>query len=244
MSKKRHSQRPIPSLIIDTVSGSYAEAYRSLRTNVAFAELGSRVRTIVITSPNPRDGKTTVSSNLAIACAQSGKRVVLIDADLRRPLQHRIFQVSNELGLVYSLSSDSGLNGNLVQTQVPNLTLLTSGPVPANPTELLGSETMRSTLAKLKEHFDIIILDSPPILADADTSVLVRMVDGVLLVLHAGKTPRAAAELAVKQLRKASANILGVILNNIDFDREGYYYQYYYSYYDKEYASDKPVWAE
>jgi succinoglycan biosynthesis transport protein ExoP len=211
------------------------EAYRTLRTNLQFSSLDRPLRSLVVTSAVATEGKTTTASNLAVVMAQAGKRVVLVDADLRRPSAHKLFGLPNGTGLTIALVEDpSALNGILQGTDVENLRVLSAGPVPPNPQELLGSQRMEELLHKLEEVADIVILDTPPTLVVADANVLAARADGVLLVVNTGHTRRAAVQRAAEGLRQVGANLLGGVLNMVDTGagRSSYYYDsYYYSRY-------------
>lgn len=204
-----------------------AEAYRTLRTNIQFSSLEKPVRTLLLTSPRPGENKSEAAANLAVAFAQMGSRVILVDADLRRPALHSIFVASNDEGLTTALLSASGgsiLGGKgkgygggelpLLTTSVPNLRLLTSGPLPPNPAELLGSSLMRDLIERLRDEADYVLFDAPPVLAVTDAAVLAAKLDGAVLVLKAGKTTREDAREAKEQFEKVHANLLGTVLNN------------------------------
>ncbi len=210
-----------------------AESYRALRTNVQFSNVDTPTKAILVTSANPTEGKSTTAANLAAAMAQGGLRVVLVDGDMRRPSQHQIFEVTNDYGLTNALLQDGAeLNGSLQQTKIENLFLLPTGPIPPNPSELLGSQRMRRLITALKEQFDAVIIDSPPVLAVTDPAVLAPQADGVILVVGAGETRRGAAQRAVTHLTQVGARFLGVALNKISRGGRGYGYYYYYYYYD------------
>jgi succinoglycan biosynthesis transport protein ExoP len=209
-----------------------SEAYRVLRTNLQFSSLDEPVRTLLITSPNPVEGKSTTVANLGVVMAQTGKSVIVVDADLRRPVLHRIFGVENEQGLTDALlSAEPSLDGHLQPTGVDNLRLLTTGPLPPNPSELLGSQRMATLVERLKEEADVVLFDSPPSLAVTDASVLATQTDGVLIVADAGRTRRTLAKESVARFQQVGANLLGVVLNRLRVGRSGYYYYYYYYYY-------------
>jgi capsular exopolysaccharide synthesis family protein len=207
-----------------------AEAFRSLRTNLEFAAVEKPLRSVLVTSVGSGEGKTTTATNLAIAMAQGGKRVVLLDADLRRPRIHRFFNLSNRVGLSEVFRDHVKLEDALQQTIVGGLSVITSGSIPPNPAELLGSEKMTNILDQLLAATDVVIIDSPPFLV-ADASVLAAKVDGVLLVIQPGKTNANAAMAMQEQLQRGSARIVGVTLNRIPRRRAYYYggYRYYYS---------------
>lgn len=206
-----------------------SEAYRVLRTNLQFSSLDTPLRTLLVTSPNPVEGKSTTAANLAVVISQAGKSVILVDSDLRRPVLHRIFGLSNEQGLTDVLLDHSqSLDGRVQETGVENLRLVTTGPLPPNPSELLGSQRMGGLIERLKEEADVVIFDSPPALAVTDASVLGTQTDGVLLIADVGQTRRKLATQAVERFQQVGANLLGVVLNRLKPGRGGYYYYYYY----------------
>ena len=208
-----------------------AEAYRSLRTNIAFARAQSRARTLVLTSPGPADGKSTTVANLAITFAQQGQRTLLIDGDLRRAVLDKTFSVPRTPGLTEVIVGVSPLAAAVHQTTVENLFVMGSGQLPPNPSELLGSDRMREVLAEARGTFDVVLFDSPPLLAVTDAAVLSTMVDGVILVVRVGSTSREAVRRAAAHLRTVHSRILGAVLNDIDVSRGGYYGGYGYYYY-------------
>ena len=205
-----------------------SEAYRSLRTNLQFSSLDRPLRTLIVTSPSPTEGKSTTLANLGVVMAQAGRRVILVDSDLRRPVLHRIFGLENERGLTDVLLDDElSLDGHLKPTGVESLWLLNTGPLPPNPSELLGSARMSALVKRLKEEADVVLFDSPPVLAVTDASVLGAWADGVLLVTDAGQTRRSLAKEAAERLRQVGANLVGATLNRLRPGRGGYYYHYY-----------------
>lgn len=202
-----------------------AEAYRTLRTNLEFSNLDKSLRALVVTSASSEEGKSTTLANLAVTIAQSGKRVILVDADLRRPTQHQIFDLKNNAGLTDIVRDESLLaNPPLQETSVPNLHVLTSGQTPPNPAEILGSKRMSEIIAALLERADMVLLDAPPLLAVTDAAVLSSKVDGVLLVVSAGKTKRENARKAQAQLEKINARVIGAVLNNVKAESGAQYY--------------------
>ena len=208
-----------------------AEAYRVLRTNLQFVGVGKPLRTLMITSPEPSEGKSTTAGNLAAALAHAGKQVILVDADLHRPLQHRLFALPNNQGLTTALlDGDAGLANLLQATAIPGLSVLTTGPLPPNPAELLGSARMHELIDALAARCDMLIFDTPPVMALADAAVLGSQVDGVLMVLAAGQTRREMAHRAVAALQQANARVVGALLNRVPTNAGGYYYYYYRSY--------------
>ena len=214
-----------------------AEAYRSLRTNLAFARTQQTTQAIVVASPGPADGKSTTAANLAITFAQQGQRTLLIDADLRRAVLDKTFDVPRSPGLTEVIIGDATLDAATHETQVPNLFLVASGTFPPNPSELLGSARMQAVLKEAKGRFDIVLLDSPPLLAVTDGAVLSTLVDGTVLVVRTGATKRDAVRRALGHVRAVHGRLLGAVLNDVDI-RSGAYYggygHYYYSYYGSE----------
>ncbi len=195
-----------------------AEAYRTLRTNVQFAGGEPAVRTILITSAGPDEGKSPAAANLAITLAQADHSVILVDSDLRRPVQHRLFGLQSQPGLADMLAGPGPDAAPLQATAVPKLSLLASGPLPPNPAELLGSARMGQVLPTLRELADYVVIDSPPTVLVTDAAVLATQVDGVLLVLSLGKVKRELARKAKTLLENVSARILGVVLSNAPYD--------------------------
>ena len=202
-----------------------SEAYRTLRTSIQFLGLDRDLKTIMITSAGPNEGKSTTLANLAVTFAEAGREVIAVDCDLRRPSLHRLFDVPNDRGLSKAISDDAPLEDVLLSTSIPHLRVLPSGLVPPNPSEVLGSQRMNRIIEGLRALADIILFDAPPTIAVTDAAVLGVKVDGVLLVVSAGKTKRDHAVKAKGLLEKVNAKVLGVVLNNVKFD--GSLYQYY-----------------
>jgi len=203
-----------------------AEAYRILRTNIQFSSLDKPLRTLLVTSASPEEGKSTTLANLAVTFAQAGNEVVVVDSDLRRPSLHKLFDLPNERGLTTFILEDPDREPPVQATEVERLRVLTSGPLPHNPSELLGSQRMERAIAALRERADLVLFDCPPVVAVADAAVLGRRLDGCLLVVSVGKTRRDHALRAKRLLDKASVNVLGAVLNNARFDPSLYrYYQ-------------------
>lgn len=190
-----------------------SEAYRTLRTNLSFYSLDDPLQTLVVTSPAPDEGKSTTIANLAVTIAQGGRRTILVDCDLRRPSLHDYFSLQNDVGLTTTVL-DEAADLRLQDTGVENLSLLSSGPKPPNPADLLGSRHIDRVLDLLKEQADMVLLDAPPVLGVTDAAVLGAKADGVLLVVSAGKTRRDHAERARDLLEKARVRIVGVALTN------------------------------
>lgn len=227
-------------LITEMDRSPNAEAYRMLRTNIRFASVDKELHVAVITSPGPGEGKSTTAANLAIVMAQAGKKTVLIDADLRRPVQHKIFKTSNRAGLTTALiERDDEVEQYLIDTEIEGLRLLPAGPIPPNPSELLGSHRMQKVLDELMQVADFVLVDSAPVLAVSDTSLLAGAVDGVLLVLRANITSIEGAKRAIGQLESVQAHLLGTVLNDVQASKDGYYYYYYNNYYAQPDRNDR-----
>jgi non-specific protein-tyrosine kinase len=201
-----------------------SEAYRTLRTNLSFYSLDNPIRTLVVTSPAVGEGKSTTVANLAVTLAQSGRRTILVDCDLRRPSLHELFDLNSAPGLT-NLVLDEVDRPPLQETAVDNLWLLASGPQPPNPADMLGTRKVDQVVETLTEMADIVLFDAPPVIAVTDAAVLGAKVDGVLLVISAGKTRREHAERAKELLEKARVRIVGVTLTNAPRDSSigGYY---------------------
>jgi succinoglycan biosynthesis transport protein ExoP len=205
-----------------------AECCRSIRTNILFMSPDRPLKTMVVTSPSPQEGKTTTAINLGVTMAEAGGRVLIVDTDMRRPRLHRSFGVPNQTGISTVIVGKATVEEAIKRTDVPNLDVLTCGPVPPNPSELLHTERFVAVLAQLAKIYDRIILDSPPTSAVTDPAVLGNLADGVVLVIKAGETTREAAMHARRQLATAKARLFGVIVNAIDFSNPAYGYEYYY----------------
>jgi non-specific protein-tyrosine kinase len=193
-----------------------AEAFRTIRTNIEFAALDRGLRTIVVTSSLPSEGKTVVASNLAVAFAQAGRRTILVDADLRRPGVSTIFGLPNEQGLTDLVRTDSVQIEDVAQvTEAPNLTVIAAGTIPANPAELLGSRRMLAIIERLKESADIVVFDTPPITAVTDAAIMAAKADGTIMVIQSHRASRRIVESGVEALTKVNARIVGAVLNNV-----------------------------
>jgi len=192
-------------------------------------------RVIMVTSAGPLEGKTLTSSNIAVTMARSHESVLLIDGDMRRPRIHKVFQVNHKKGLSGVLVGTDKTADAVIETPVKGLYLLPVGAIPPDPSELIGSKTMGRFLSSLKEKFEIIIIDTPPLTAVTDALVLSQFVDGVMLVTRTGVTPRQVIKASLEQLQSVKATILGVVLNGVKTGKDSYYYsQYYYSYYGED----------
>jgi capsular exopolysaccharide synthesis family protein len=226
--------------LLSDVRSPIAESYRHLRTSLLLSSAGTPPRTILVTSSQPSEGKTTTAINTAFMLAQTGAQVLIIDCDLRRPRLHAHFNLPNNRGLTSFLSGESDDLDSLIHSyeKQPNLKLMPSGPVPPNPAELLGSDEMRRLLTTLSEKFTHIIVDSPPAISFTDASILSTFVDGVILVVHGGRSSRAVVRRAKQQLLDVGAHIFGVVLNNVKIESHDYYYGGYAEYYKSEYYGD------
>jgi tyrosine-protein kinase Etk/Wzc len=212
-----------------------------MRTGIQFAKLDKKIKSIVVASSAPKEGKSTTASNLAITMATAGLKTVLLDTDLRRPVLHRVFNVPREPGLTDYLFDRADVQEIFKQTEVENLYLVPCGVVPPNPAELLGSEKMKEFVEYLKQNYDFIVFDTPPLVAVTDALILASQVDSVLLVASAGKTEIDVLEKAKEMIQRVGGNVIGVLLNNFDASATyGTYYRYYryYRYYDY-YGADR-----
>lgn len=231
---KRRSRRKHQNLDLIWEEGAHsmaAESYRTLRTNIALSQVDKPLRTMLVTSCIPREGKSTTAANLGVTFALADQKVLIIDADLRRPILHRLFGVPNSQGLTHALSDAVEFDQVYTPTKISNLWVVPCGIIPPNPSELLGSQKMRLFLERAQKQFDLVLLDSPPISSLADASVLGSIVDGVLFVIKANMASRDIIGKAKEQLETVGANIIGVVLNDVDIKRDGYYkYYYYYNY--------------
>jgi len=212
-----------------------SEAYRVLRTNLGFSAIDGALRSIVVTSGSPGEGKSTTAANLSIVMAQAGKRVVLVDSDLRRPVQHKILSVGNNRGLTTALlDNETPVTFHLQNTKIKDLRVLSSGPIPPNPAEILSSQRMSNLIQELYEEADVLVFDTPPVLTVTDAAVLSPQVDGTLFVVHVGKTRRDTLTQAVERVLNTNAQLLGVVLNRIKPSHGGYYYYQYYDTYARK----------
>ena len=213
------NHRPSALITLSNPRSPISEAYRSLRTNIEFSSFEKKLHTLVVTSASPEEGKSTTLANLAVAMAQAGKKVILVDCDLRKPSQHVAFGLRNEHGLTSLMVPDADLSSPpLQQTAQDGLWLLTTGPLPPNPSEMIGSKRMEDIIRALHERADMVIFDAPPILAVTDAAVLAAKVDGVLLVVNAGGTKRDHLQKAHALLKKVNAPLIGAVLNNVKLD--------------------------
>ncbi|QIW21083.1 CpsD/CapB family tyrosine-protein kinase [Bacillus thuringiensis] len=201
-----------------------SEQYRNIRTNVEFAAIDTKIRSLMVTSPNPSEGKTTTIANLAVVFAQQGKKVLLIDTEMRKSTMHQMFQVNNIFGLTNVLAQSERFEKCVQATSVENLHFLPCGPIPPNPAELLGSKSMQELLAKTYSMYDLVLLDLPPILAVTDAQIMANYCDASILVVRSDMTKKEDAVKAKGLLESAKGKLLGVVLNDCDREQSLYYY--------------------
>ena len=202
-----------------------AEAYRSLRTNIQYSSFDKEYKTLVVTSANPGEGKTTVSSNLALVLSQGEKKILLIDCDMRRPSIHKRFRVTNTHGITDLLLGKKSID-SVINKFNNNLHIITSGKIPPNPAEMLDSKVMTKFLDAMKNEYDYIVIDTPPIQAAADAQILSTKTDGILVVVRAGETKKDIVIDSISKLKKVNANIIGTVLNGVENKNEKYYCNY------------------
>ena len=226
-------------VVLNSPKSTASEAYRGIRTGILFSSAEFEPQVIMVTSSGPQEGKTITSSNLAITMAQSGNKVVLLDCDLRRPRVNKLFGISRNRGVTNLLVEKTDLKLTVFNTSIPNLHVIPSGPIPPNPSEILGSKRMEELIEVLRKNFTRIIIDTPPITAVTDAALLGKLSDGVVLVVRANRTVRDMAKTGLEQLTAVGAKLLGVVLNGVGMGRGSYYYYQYYYYYGDEGYQDK-----
>ncbi|CAM2079629.1 MAG: CpsD/CapB family tyrosine-protein kinase [uncultured Clostridium sp.] len=202
-----------------------AEAYRSLRTNIQYSSFDKKYQTLLITSSNPGEGKTTVAGNLALVLAQGESKVLLVDCDMRRPSLHKKFKISNTYGISDLLVGKQKFEEAAYKYN-DNLTVLPGGKIPPNPAEMLASKAMTAFLEEMKKHFDYIVLDTPPLQAVSDAQILSTKVDGSIIVVRAGVTKKDVVQNSVSIIKKVNGNIIGTVLNAAEYKKDKYYYYY------------------
>lgn len=228
-NKKKHAKQSVARKLVTAISPKsvVSEQFRTIRTNINFSMPDHDLKSILFTSAIPGEGKSTASANTAVVFAQEGKRVLLIDADMRKPTTHYTFYRMNVTGLSNLLTRQWKFEDVVQQTDIDGLDLITSGPIPPNPAELLGSKTMDTLLNDLKDMYDMIIFDAPPVLSVSDAQILSNKAEGTILVLNSGTTEKASILKAKEALISSQANLIGTVLNNFILDKDHYYYQYY-----------------
>lgn len=205
-----------------------SEAYRTLRTNVQFSAIDEQIKVLMVASAHSGEGKTTTVSNLAVTYAQEGKKVLLIDTDLRKPSIHQVFRVSNHAGLSSALAGQYLVQEVLQKTSLYNLDVLPSGPIPPNPSEMLGSKKMVTLLEELKKTYEMILFDTPPVLAVTDALIVSSLCDGVIMVVGSRKVKKELVKKAKSRLEHVNSRLLGVVFNNLQLDKNQSSYISYY----------------
>ncbi|GEL07209.1 CpsD/CapB family tyrosine-protein kinase [Salisediminibacterium halotolerans] len=203
-----------------------SEQFKTLRTNIQFSSIDRKLKTIMVTSSNPGEGKSTTVANLAVVMAQQHNRVLLVDTDLRKPTVHFTFQVPNHVGLSNVVTGQSTLDEAALETSIPRLDVLPSGPVPPNPSELLASKAFERFVKSVSDAYDYVIFDAPPVNAVTDPQIIASLTDGTVLVIRSGVTEIEDAQHAVANLKKVEAHLLGTVLNDRAVEKSNYYYYY------------------
>jgi capsular exopolysaccharide synthesis family protein len=224
--RKENRTNPVSLITLVDPSSPVSEQYRTIRTNIQFASsVDYKLQTLVVTSSGPSEGKSTTSANLAVVFAKSGQKVLLVDADMRKPTVFKTFQLTNEIGLSTVLSTSKNIDEAAQKTSIENLSVLTSGPKPPNPSELLGSMRMDQVIKEARNLYDIVIFDMPPIVAVTDAQIMASKVDGTLLVVRENVTKKESVTKAKELLHLVNARVLGVVYNGAEQSKDqGYYY--------------------
>lgn len=226
-NKKFRTTDPTRKLIASLDPKSpISEQYRTIRTNIQYSSVDNELKTLMVTSSGPGEGKSTTAANLAVVFSQLGKKVLLVDADLRKPTVHRTFGVSNLFGFTTVLTKQATLGSTVLETEEKDLFILTSGPIPPNPAELLSSKSMEQFFEEAKEQFDYVLFDTPPLLAVADPQILANKVDGSILVVFSSRTEIDQVKKAKELLVNAQSKLVGVVLNHKEMKDNDYYYYY------------------
>ncbi|WP_439740583.1 CpsD/CapB family tyrosine-protein kinase [Bacillus pseudomycoides] len=222
--KKKASRARRRLIAYEQPKSFVSEQYRNVRTNIEFASVDKKIRSLIVTSANSSEGKTTTAANIAIVFAQQGKKVLLIDADLRKPALHQMLQVENVFGLTSVLTRSKTLETCVENTKIRNLNFLPCGPIPPNPAELLGSNSMKDLLSEAYGMYDLVIFDTSPILPVTDAQVMANQCDASVLVVRSGSTEKDTAIKAKQALDGAKGTLIGVILNDKEQTGSEYYY--------------------
>lgn len=225
-AKNEAEPRPETLTTVLDPTGGASEDYRTLRTSLLYSLVDAPPKAIVITSPGPGEGKSTTCANLGVVLAQAGKRTLVVDCDLRKPRLHQLFGIRNVDGVVNVLVGEQSLEGVAREAAVPDLRVITSGPIPPNPSELLGSRRFSELLERARRDFEYILLDTPPVEAVSDATILAGQVDGTLLVFNARNTRKAAVRQSIHGLQSVGANVLGTVMNSVKTGKGDYYYGY------------------
>ena len=226
----RETDRQQNLVTISNPNSPVSEVYRVIRANLDFMGVDEPIRSLVVTSTMPGEGKTVTCANFAIVNAHAGRRTIIVDGDLRKPMMHRVFQLSNQTGVTNVLIKQSDLPSAIQHTKVENLDVLTSGPLPPNPAEVVGSNAMKELIRQLVESYDLVIVDSPPVLSVADARLLGQEVDGVLFVVSAQQVSRVALKKAKESLDLVGVRVIGTVLNKKKLSKSENYYYYHYGY--------------
>lgn len=226
-NKKSKTTDPSRKLIANIDPKSpISEQYRTIRTNIQYSSIDDELKVLMVTSSGPSEGKSTTAANLAVVFSQLGKKVLLVDADLRKPTVHRTFGVNNLFGFTTVLTKQATLASSVLDTEEKDLYILTSGPIPPNPAELISSKSMDQFIEEAKEQFDYVLFDTPPLLAVADPQILANKVDASIFVVYSGKTDIDQAKKAKELLMNAQSKLVGVVLNHKEVKNNEYYYYY------------------
>ena len=219
-------ETPFEGLItLANPSGVAAEAYRTLRTNLLYSVVDKAPRAIVLTSPGPGEGKSTTCANLGVVLAQAGRTCLILDCDLRKPAIHKVFGLRGAVGIVDFLVGQQILQ-SVYQEPLEGLKVIPAGPIPPNPAEILGSERFTESLVRVRQEFDYVLIDTPPVELVSDAAIVANKADGVLLVVDAQDTRKSSVRKSIRNLEAVGANVLGTVMNNIEPSRENLYYQY------------------
>ncbi|WP_245840370.1 CpsD/CapB family tyrosine-protein kinase [Terribacillus saccharophilus] len=227
VKRKKQFKTNVRSLITKfNPKSPISEQYRTIRTNIEFASVDQDIHSILVTSSGPSEGKSSTTANLSVVFAQQGKKVLLIDGDLRKPTVHYTFKLDNRIGLSTVLVGEKSLEETVKETDIPNLNILTCGPIPPNPSELLGSKAMEQMFQLAQKNYDVIIFDTPPVLAVTDAQILANVCDGSLIVARSNQTEFEAIQKARELMELAKAKLLGVVLNDVPQKKSNTYYYY------------------